>query len=212
MPVISIDTKKESHGYKISAEDTLWCHHGILSTKQMRQSDDEEMIADILASVLLETPFERSKQKLDALYSGTKEANNIEKKLRKYDSQKLRQEIKTLFGLINKIVREGSKKPKTLQKTIIGRSSVQSIHLKSSILRNMDTIKYRGLSVIRLKIESQAKISYVDDQCFIREHNHTKSVTGPKMEEIISRFNVAKKKSKRKSVNKKIGGKKAGKK
>lgn len=412
MPVISIDTKKESHGYKISAEDTLWCHHGILSTKQMRQSDDEEMIADILVSILLETPFDRSKQKLDALYSNTKEANNIETKLKQYDSKKLKREIKTLFDLINKIVRKESKIPKTLQKTIMGKkSSVQSIkasfyalfmafydlvikesqypadekkilkalkgvhntlriqtkhitsderqkninqlkgliqshfvkteptqilhgpsleidlenslrrskvetphyefkqgfltldssrkfdkklirklaetacgmanigperegyihigvadrlehankikktdsitpikingfqvvgidreaklqkktiekyvdffvsefkktklseHLKSSILKNMDTIKYRGLSVIRLKIESQAKISYVDDQCFLREHNHTKLANGPQIEAIINRFHSAKKNklSKRKSTNKTRTGKK----
>ena len=29
MPTISIETKKEIHGYRINAEETLWCRHGI---------------------------------------------------------------------------------------------------------------------------------------------------------------------------------------
>lgn len=61
--------------------------------------------------------------------------------------------------------------------------------LKSSILQNMDTIKYQEFSVIRLKIEPQSKVSYVGSQCFIREHSHTKPVDGPKLEEIINHFN-----------------------
>ena len=53
MPVISIDTKKEEHGYQISAEDTLWCHHGILDTKKLRQSEDEDIIADFFCQHLI---------------------------------------------------------------------------------------------------------------------------------------------------------------
>ncbi len=392
MPVISIDTKKESHGYEISAENTLWCRHGILSTKDMRKSDDEEMIADILASILLApSVFARSKDKLDALYGNKAEAINIEKQLKKYGSERLKKEIKTIFSLIDGTVKKYNTQPNILRKTIMGkRSSASSIkasfyalfmafyelvikeskspadskkilkalqgahkdlkvqtkhitteqrrnninkikgliqdyfvkkepkqilhghglemdlensfnrskietphyefkqgflkldhsrsfdkklvkklaetacgmanigpdresyihigvadrkehadkikkldsinpkkingfqvvgidreakiqkktlekyvesfvsefkkiklsdHLKFSILKNMDTIKYHGLSVMRLKIEPQIKISYVDNQCFIRENNQTQAVNGPKMEAIYKLFN-----------------------
>ena len=392
MPIISIDTKKESHGYKISAEDTLWCWHGILSTKDMRQSDDEEMIADILASVLsAPLVFARSKDKLDTLYGNKAEAINIEKQIKKHGSERLKKEIKLVFSLIDSTVKKYDKKPKILRKTVMGekspassiktsfyalfmafyelvikeskypadskkilkalqgahqslqaqakhikteqrrnninkikgliqdyfikkepkqilhghglemdlensfrRSKVEtphyefkqgflkldasrsfdkklvkklaetacgmanigpdresyihigvadrkehaekikkldsinpkkingfqvvgidreakiqkktmeqyvdffvsefkktklSDHLKSSILKNMDTIKYHDLSVMRLKIEPQTKISYVDNQAFIRENNQTQAINGPKLEGIIRLFN-----------------------
>ena len=63
-----------------------------------------------------------------------------------------------------------------------------SEHLKSSILKNIDIIKYHGLSVIRIKIESQKAVSYVDDECFIRENNQTKKVIGPELETILKQF------------------------
>ena len=395
MPVISIDTKKESHGYKINAENTLWCHHGILDTKKLRQSEDEEMIADFLASILSypSSIFARSKEKLDNLYSDTEPAHNIERKLKHYGYKKLKIEVKKLLFLIDDTVKQHQKKPIALRKIIMGqvgtssiktpfyalfmafyelvvkeskypentqkilkalqgvhkalkmqtknitsterqnninkikgliqphfvkkepqqilhgpdlvidlensfkRSKIETPHyefkqgflkleagrkfdkglikklaqtacgmanlspdresyihigvadrkehadrikkmdginpkkvngfqvvgidreaklqkktlekyvdffvsefkktklsepLKLSILKNMDTIKYHDLSVIRLKIEPQIKVSYVDNQCFIREHNHTKSINGPELEEIINLFNKSK--------------------
>ena len=404
MPVISIDTKKESHGYEISAESTLWCHHGILSTKQLRQSEDEDMIADIVASILfIPSGFAKSKEKLDALYS--EEANNINSKLIRYGKERLKKEIKTIFSIIDNTVKKFNTNPNILRKQVMGRgSSAASIktpfyalfmafyhliirenkipdnekeilralskvnkrlektthhatieqrkknihtvkgliqnyfvereprqilhgpsleidlenslrrskietphyefkqgflrldssrsfddnliqklaetacgmanigpdkegyihigvadrmehankikkmdtitpkkinglyvvgidreaklqrkklekyveifiskfkrtplseHLKSSILRNMDTIKYHECSVVRLKIEPQSKVSYVGNQCFIRKHNHTEPINGPELEEIIKRFNKAKSK-KQKAKSKKF--------
>ena len=393
MPVISIDTKKEAHGYKISAEKTFWCHHGILDTKKLKQSEDEEMIADFSASILSSPAiFAKSKEKLDHLYSDTESAQNIERKLKQYGMEKLKKEIKDLLFLIDDTVKKCHKKPLALRKIVMGqvgtpsiktpfyalfmafyqlvvkeskypenakkilkalegvhkalkmqtknitsaerqknidkikgliqdhfvkkepeqilhgpglaidlensfrRSKIETPHyefkqgflkleagrkfdkglveklaqtacgmanlspdresyihigvadrkehadkikqldgitpkkingvqvvgvdreaklqkktlekyvdffvsefkktelsepLKLSILKNMDTIKYHGLSVIRLKIEPQTKVSYVDNQCFIRENNHTKRVNGPVLEEIINLFNKA---------------------
>ena len=55
----------------------------------------------------------------------------------------------------------------------------------------MDIIKYHGLSVIRLKVEPQSEVSFVNDQCFIREHSHTKTVRGQALKEIFNKFNQA---------------------
>ena len=399
MPMISIDTKRENHGYKISAEETFWCHHGILSTKQLRRSDDEEMTADIAASILLNRPFARSRKNLDKLYSdgsvgGSKEAETIETRLQQYGNKKIRAEIKSLFHLIDKTVKTCSKRRGFLKKRFWGdgkkssesikadfhalflafyelvvkegkypensravltalkgahstlkiptkdakpgerqknidkikgliqkffvkkeprqllhgegltidlensfrRSKIETAHyefkqgllslesprtfnkniikklaetacgmanispnkegyihigvadrlqhadkikktdsivpkkvngfyavgidreakiqnktleqyvnffvsefkktklsepLKSSVLKNMDIINYYGFSVIRLKIEPQFQVSYSDDQCFIREHSHTKRAVGPEQEKVTSLFNEA---------------------
>ena len=68
MPEISVDTAKEPHGYGIQAEQTFWCKQGILSVKQLKESEDEQTVADIVASVLRQEPFPFSKELLDKLY------------------------------------------------------------------------------------------------------------------------------------------------
>ena len=126
MPSISIDTKREEHGYTVSAEKTFWCHHGILSTKQLRQSDDEDMLADISASVLSEKPFPKSKEKLDELYSDGAKSDTINQKLISYGNQKLKQEIKYLFEIIDKTLKRHSQKHGAFRKIVMGEKSTAS--------------------------------------------------------------------------------------
>lgn len=57
MPEISIDFRQSSQDYKIKSEDTFWCKQGILQPIQLRESEDEQMIADIAASILLNKPL-----------------------------------------------------------------------------------------------------------------------------------------------------------
>jgi len=68
MPQISIDSKRNHQGYGIQSEETLWCKQGILNPSQLRDSEDEDMIADIAASILLNKPLTRSRESLDKLY------------------------------------------------------------------------------------------------------------------------------------------------
>ncbi len=67
-PQVSIDSKPNNQGYGIQAEDTLWCKQGILTISQLRDSNDEDTIADISASILLNKPLPRSRERLDNLY------------------------------------------------------------------------------------------------------------------------------------------------
>ena len=126
MPSISIDTQRERHGYSVSAEGTFWCRHGILSTKDLRQSDDEDMLADFSASILLENPFPRSKEKLDELYGTGAKADTINQKLIGYGSDKLKKEIKLLFELIDKIFTKKKARPGAFRKTVMGEASTAS--------------------------------------------------------------------------------------
>ena len=59
MKKISIVSKELSYG--IDVEEVFWIRQGILTKEQTRESRDEELIADILAYMLLETkPSSRS--------------------------------------------------------------------------------------------------------------------------------------------------------
>ncbi|WP_462183767.1 DUF262 domain-containing protein, partial [Frankia sp. AgKG'84/4] len=68
MPSVSIDSARERQNYGVHADETPWCSQGIISVKQLREGDDEHMIADMCASILLGTPLAASKEKLDELY------------------------------------------------------------------------------------------------------------------------------------------------
>ena len=59
----------EPHGYALKAEDIFWCYQGILRTGDLRDSDDEQAIADICASILWGSPVEASGDFLNTLYS-----------------------------------------------------------------------------------------------------------------------------------------------
>lgn len=69
MPEISIDLPMMRHGYDVKADKVFWCQQGILRATDLRDSMDEQCIADITASIILGSIIERSRDKLDELYS-----------------------------------------------------------------------------------------------------------------------------------------------
>jgi len=52
MPQISIDLPMTKHGYTIKAEDVFWVTEGILRSTELRDSMDEQCIADIAVCVV----------------------------------------------------------------------------------------------------------------------------------------------------------------
>lgn len=68
MPQISIDLPKMRHGYTVQADQVFWVQHGILSAGNLRDSLDEQCIADVLASLVGGQIIERSKDALDRTY------------------------------------------------------------------------------------------------------------------------------------------------
>lgn len=125
MPMISIDSKREKIGYGLSADDIFWCKQGIIWKRHLRDSEDEEMIADIIASIMFGFPIPKSKEYLDELYDS---GEDLHKKaileLNKYGTERLKHEIKVTFSVIkdmldknapntslNKIVNPGNANP-----------------------------------------------------------------------------------------------------
>lgn len=66
MPEISIDARSIDLGYEVNAEDTFWCNQGVLRISDLRDSEDEELIADIILSITLDSPFPASKKNFDS--------------------------------------------------------------------------------------------------------------------------------------------------
>jgi hypothetical protein len=105
MPEISIETSRNTHGYALKAEDIFWCYQGILRTGDLRESDDEQAIADICASILWGNPVEASGDFLNQLYSKEcAEYNEINKLLGGYGRAKLEYEVKTVFSTVRSII------------------------------------------------------------------------------------------------------------
>lgn len=94
MPEVSIDLPMTKHGYDVRAEDVFWCKQGILRATDLRDSMDEQCIADILASIVSGAVLERSKDVLDQLYArDSEESLQLLDALKVYGEEKLSDEF-----------------------------------------------------------------------------------------------------------------------
>ena len=104
MPEISIDSNRESIGYGLKADEIFWCAQGVLWKIQLRDSEDEEMIADIVASIIKNEPIARSKELFDKIYEPTEpEHAEFNALLAAYGIDRLIHEVKVTFSIIEKI-------------------------------------------------------------------------------------------------------------
>ena len=119
MPAISVESGPQSQGYGVRAEDTFWCKQGIISTTQLRNSEDEEIIADLAASILLGKPIPASREYYDKLYSSAvTESTQLETQLAVYGSQRLSNELKSMFSVLRETVEGASQERNALRKTV----------------------------------------------------------------------------------------------
>jgi Protein of unknown function DUF262/Putative DNA-binding domain len=110
MPSISIDLPKTKHGYDIKAEEVFWVRQGILRATDLRDSMDEQCIADVAASIIGGMIIDRSKEALDEIYSvGSVESNRIESALTIYGAEKFADEFKFCVDEILKICGDDKK-------------------------------------------------------------------------------------------------------
>ena len=106
MPEISIDSKLSKHQYGINAEDTFWCRHGVLNVSDLKESEDEQLIADIILSCALGVPFPASRVAFDNYYgSGNDDkSKDIDVKINAVGEKNIRTEILTVFSEIFNLV------------------------------------------------------------------------------------------------------------
>jgi len=123
MPEISIESTRARQSYGLTADDIFWVRQGILSNKQLRESQDEEIFADLIVSILVNQPFARSKEKLDELYDANSELyKRVENALISYSQEKLYDEIKQVFSIIREIIEEYDPKPNALRNIVAPKS------------------------------------------------------------------------------------------
>lgn len=124
MPEISIDFRQSSQDYKIKSEDTFWCKQGILQPIQLRESEDEQMIADIAASILLDRPLPVDSKRLDSIYDEKNtHFKNVESSLAVYTSQKLITDMIETFSIFRETIEAYSTESKCLRNIVNPRST-----------------------------------------------------------------------------------------
>jgi hypothetical protein len=109
MPSISIDLPMTKHGYEVRADEVFWVNQGILRSTDLRDSMDEQCIADVCACIVGGDLIERSKDALDEIYTpGSSEAERISDALEIYGSKKFSEEFKYCIDEIIKICNENN--------------------------------------------------------------------------------------------------------
>jgi len=110
MPEISVDLPKAKQGYGVSGKEVFWVRQGIIGGTSLRDSADEQLVADILCSILNEAPVRRSSDYLDEVYSkGAKTNIEIASKLNKYGANRLAAEFKYIIDGMEKISENAGK-------------------------------------------------------------------------------------------------------
>lgn len=116
MPSVSIDLPMTKHGYEIRADEVFWVQQGILRSTDLRDSEDEQCIADIIASIVGGQLITRSKDALDSIYDdGSTENKRILDALDVYGSTRISEEFKFCIEEFQKICnQEGDTKLRDL--------------------------------------------------------------------------------------------------
>lgn len=104
MPEISVDVGGSMPSYRIKADDTFWCKQGVLRRNQLRESEDEQMLADLAISVMQGKPFPFSGSALDVIYDHTTpEHREVNALLATYGGTRLKHEIISVIAIIRDV-------------------------------------------------------------------------------------------------------------
>lgn len=108
MKNISITNRDLEYG--INVNDIFWVKEGILRRENVRESKDEEIIADIISYMILTVKPPSNSDVLDD-YFGVSGIDNkryieIESAVKKYSGELIISQFKTVYGVLNKILNE----------------------------------------------------------------------------------------------------------
>ncbi|MBX9986364.1 GmrSD restriction endonuclease domain-containing protein [Priestia aryabhattai] len=105
MPEISLEDTRTSNGYKIMIEDMFWYSSGVLGRNNIRNGEDEEIIADLLVSVIMDEPFEVSRESLDSLYKeDSKLYKTININLNRIGIENIKRDFLKVFEIVRGIL------------------------------------------------------------------------------------------------------------
>lgn len=119
MPEISVDVSGEMPAYAIKADETFWCKQAVLRRNQLRESEDEQMIADLAISILQGGPFAFSGGALDEIYAPTsEEGRDIGVRLSTYGATRLKHEIVSTISLLRDVIEANDPGHNALRKVV----------------------------------------------------------------------------------------------
>lgn len=125
MPAISIDLPMSRHGYEVKADEVFWVTQGILRSTDLRDSMDEQSVADIFACIVGGSIIERSKDALDDIYmSGSLESERIANALKVYGANKFAEEFKFCVDEILKVCSQ--QQPEKLREIVFGKKTTNA--------------------------------------------------------------------------------------
>lgn len=113
MKNISITNRNLDYG--ISVEDIFWVQNSIISKEDLRQSKDEEVIADIVAWVCLDKGVRSSSEILNELYgfdteeSDTSLESQLEIQIQKINEESILSNVQYVFDTIIDLISESGK-------------------------------------------------------------------------------------------------------
>lgn len=124
MPEISVDLPSMRHGYHVKAEEVFWVEQGILRSTDLRDSMDEQCIADVAASVITGEIIDRSKDQLDLVYSlGTPTSDSVLTSLDVYGADQFSQEFMFCVDEILKVCQAGPDGPVRLRHLVFNKKT-----------------------------------------------------------------------------------------
>lgn len=105
MPSISIESQRSTQRYGLIANDIFWCKQGIIRVKSLISSEDEEIVADLVASILLKKPLAISREALDELYDQQSDIYKaVESALSIYTPSRLKTDITRTFSVLRELI------------------------------------------------------------------------------------------------------------
>jgi len=113
MKNISITNRNLNYG--ISVDDIFWVENNIISKEDLRQSKDEEVIADIVAWVCLEKGVRSSSEILNELYGYNTEStessleNLLEIQIQKINEETIQSNVQHVFDTMIELIKESGK-------------------------------------------------------------------------------------------------------
>lgn len=154
MPSISIDLPMSKHGYEVKADEVFWVMQGVLRSTDLRDSMDEQCIADIAACIVSGSLIERSKDALDSIYmSGSPECEQMLSAIEVYGAEKFAEEFKFCVDEILQVCTTG--KPEKLRDILFKNKSTNPFPSIFAIL----TIAFYELIIVgRKKISDYAGV------------------------------------------------------
>jgi Schlafen, AlbA_2 len=106
MPAISIELPMQAAGYAIRAQEVFWCRQGIVRATELRQSADEQVIADLLAAMLFEDPIENNAEALNEIYDpDTDLGQRADRTIIEFDQDVLVKQFLSIIDVTEEVVK-----------------------------------------------------------------------------------------------------------